>query len=148
LEAKLNLALRNSPLERQAQILANAVLKQKKDANPDLEPAEIKKIKAQALAQARIRTGAKKQSIEITPDEWEAIQVGAITNHKLTQILNNADLDKVKQLATPKTRLLMTTANKSRAVSMLRNGYTQAEVADMLGVSVTTLKRSLSEGDA
>jgi len=148
LEAKLNLALRNSPLERQAQVIANAVFRAKREANPDLEPSDIKKLKAQALTEARNRTGARKQRIEITPAEWEAIQAGAITNHKLTQILNNADLDLVKQLATPKTRQLMTSSNKNRAVSMLRNGYTQAEVADMLGVSVSTLKRSLTEGDA
>jgi DNA-directed RNA polymerase specialized sigma24 family protein len=148
LEAKLNLALRNSPLERQAQVIANAVVRQKREANPDLEPADIKKLKAQALTEARNRTGARKQRIEITPSEWEAIQAGAITNHKLVQILDNADLDQVKQLATPKARLSMDESKKNRAISMLRNGYTQAEVADMLGVSVTTLKRGLSEGDA
>jgi len=148
LEASLNLALRNSPLERQAQIIANSIVSQKKAANPDLEPSEIKKLKAQALTEARNRTGARKQRIEITPRQWEAIQAGAITNHKLTQILNNADLDKVKQLATPKTQVLLDGSKKSRAVSMLRNGYTQAEVADTLGISVSTLKRSLIEGDA
>lgn len=147
LEANLNLALRNSPLERQAQVIANANVTQKKNANPDLEPSEIKKLKAQELTKARNRTGAKKQRIEITADQWTAIQAGAISNSKLHQILNNADLDKVKKLATPKPKLLMTTAKQDRAVAMLRNGYTQAEVADALGVSVTTLKRSLKGGD-
>lgn len=144
LDAKLNLALRNSPLERQAQVLANAIVAQKRQANPDLEPSEIKKLKAQALAEARARTGAKKQRIEITEAEWTAIQAGAISNNKLNQILNNADLDVVKKLATPKTTQLMSPLNKSRAVQMLLDGYTQAEVADHLGVSVSTLKRSLS----
>ena len=144
LDANLNLALRNSPLERQAQILANAMVDQKTKANPDMEASEIKKLKAQALAQARIRTGAKKQRIEISEQEWAAIQAGAISSNKLNQILSNSDLDQVKQLATPKTKVLMTTVKKNRAVSMLQSGYTQAEVADALGVSVTTLKRSLS----
>jgi hypothetical protein len=148
LQSKLNLALRNSPLERQAQVIANAVVTQKRHANPDMEPSEIKKLKAQALTEARNRTGAKKTRIEITDDEWIAIQAGAISVHRLHQILNNADLEKVKQLATPATKQLMTNSKKNQAVAMLRNGYTQAEVADHLGVSVTTLKRSLSEGDA
>ena len=147
LEAKLNLALRNSPLERQAQIIANAVVSQKRTANPDMEPSELKKLKAQALTEARNRTNAKKTRIEITPAEWEAIQAGAISTNKLHQILSNADLDKVKQLATPKSRDKLNTNKINQAIIMLKNGYTQAEVADQLGVSVSTLKRSIAGGD-
>lgn len=143
LDAKLNIALRNAPLERQAQVLANAIVKQKKDANPDLEPSDIKKISGQALAVARDRTGAKKQRIDITDEEWKAIQADAISPSKLSKILDNADLDHVKKLATPKDSLVMTTAKQQRALSMLASGYTQAEVADALGVSLTTLKNSL-----
>lgn len=146
LDSKLNLALRNSPLERQAQVIANSVVAEKRRANPDLEPSDIKKLKSQALLEARNRTGAKKQRIEISDDEWKAIQSGAITHSKLNQILSNADLDKVKQLATPKVTKSMSDSKKSRAITMLRSGYTQAEVADALGVSVSTLKRSLSGG--
>lgn len=145
LNAKLNLALKNAPLERQAQVLANAVVSQKRAANPNMEASEIKKVKGQALAEARIRTGAKKQQIEITDSEWAAIQAGAISTNRLNQILNNSDLDKIKQLATPKTPTLMTSAKKNRAAAMLSAGYTQAEVADALGVSLTTLKTGLGE---
>ena len=144
LNAKLNLALRNAPLERQAQVLANATYSAKKRANPDMDPAEIKKIKAQALAEARSRTGAKKAQIQITENEWAAIQAGAISTNKLSQILQNADLDQVKKLATPKSELLMSSAKTNRAKAMLSSGYTQAEVADALGVSLTTLKKGLS----
>jgi hypothetical protein len=145
LNAKLNLALRNAPLERQAQVVANAVVSQKRAANPDMDPADLKKIKAQALAEARARTGAKKQRIQFTDSEWAAVQAGAISTNKLNQILSNADLDQVKQLATPRTPKLMTSAKKSRATAMLNAGYTQAEVADALGVSLTTLKTGLGE---
>lgn len=144
LNAKLNLALRNAPLERQAQVLANATFNAKKRANPDMDPAETKKIKAQALAEARTRTGAKKAQIQITDNEWSAIQAGAISTNKLSQILQNADLETVKKLATPKSELLMSNAKTARAQAMLSSGYTQAEVASALGVSVTTLKKGLS----
>ena len=143
LNSKLALALRNRPLERQAQIVANGVVSAKRQANPDMDPADVKKIKNQALTEARIRTGAQKQRITITPTEWQAIQAGAISNNKLTQILNNADLDQVKTLATPKAKVLMTSAKTARAEAMLRAGYTQAEVADALGVSLTTLKTTV-----
>ena len=144
LDAKLAIALRNRPLERQAQLLANSIVAAKRQANPDMEAVDVKKIKAQALAEARSRTGAKKQQIEITPDEWASIQAGAISTNKLIQILNNADLDIVKGLATPRTAHLMTPSKLSRARTMIESGYTQAEVSDALGVSVSTLKSSLS----
>jgi len=143
LNAKLNLALRNAPLERQAQVLANAVVSQKRHTNPDIEAAELKKIKAQALDAARIRTGAQKKRIEITDSEWAAIQAGAIAPSKLNKILNNANLDTVKKLATPKTEVLMTSVKKTRALQMLAMGYPQSDVADALGVSLSTLKRSI-----
>jgi hypothetical protein len=146
LDAKLRVALRNRPLERQAQILANSVVSAKRAANPDMDSATLKKIKSQALTEARTRTGAKKQRIEISDSEWKAIQAGAITNNKLTQILNNTDLDLVRKLSTPRTKLLMTSTKTARANAMLAAGYTQAEVADALGVSLTTLKTSLSGG--
>jgi DNA-binding transcriptional regulator YiaG len=146
LNAKLNVALKNRPLERQALILANTWVAAKTKSNPGMDNAEIKKLRAQAMTEARLRTGAKKTQIHITPTEWQAIQAGAISNHKLTEILDNADMDVVKQLATPKPRTLMTSVKTSRARTMLKSGYTQSEVADALGVSVSTLKLSLSEG--
>jgi hypothetical protein len=144
LNAKLNIALRNAPLERRAQLIANAGVSARRAANPDMDHAELKKIKSQELEKARIRTGAKKERIELTDSEWNAIQAGAISNNKLTQILDNANLDQVKKLATPKVDVLMNSAKKSRASAMLASGYTQAEVADAIGVSLTTLKKGLS----
>lgn len=143
LKAKLNIALRNAPLERQAQLLANSIVASKKKDNPDMDPADIKKINGQALAEARARTGAKKQRIDITDNEWAAIQKGAISTNLLTNILNNTDLDKVKQLATPRTTKTLTTAKLTRARTMLKSGYSQADIADALGVSVTTLTNAL-----
>ncbi|QBZ73618.1 helix-turn-helix DNA-binding domain protein [Streptomyces phage RosaAsantewaa] len=148
LDAKLNLALRNAPLERQAQVLANAQVRMKRQANPDMDKSEIKKLESKALEDARIRTGAERSRIEITDREWEAIQAGAISTSKLNDILSNANLDRVKELATPKQAKLMTAAKKNKAVALLKAGYTQAEVADALGVSVSTLKETLSGGES
>jgi hypothetical protein len=143
LTAKLSLAMRNRPLERQAQLLANTVVQAKRDANPDMDKAEFKKLSGQALKEARRRTGAEKAKFVITPAEWDAIQAGAITNHRLEEILNVADLDQVRQLATPRTLRAMTPTKAARARSMAATGYTQAEIANALGVSLTTLKEEL-----
>jgi DNA-binding NarL/FixJ family response regulator len=146
LRAKLNVAQKNRPLERQAQLLANAIVQAKRQANPNMEAADLKKIQGQALTEARARTGAGKKRIEITPQEWAAIQAGAVSNNTLLQILSNADLDQVKALATPRTKIVMTSTKLARARSMENAGYTQAEIADALGVSLTTLKTSIAEG--
>lgn len=143
LNSKLDLALRNAPLERQAQTLANAWVRAKKDANPNMDEATLKKIKSQALAEARNRTGARKVRVEFTQDEWNAIQAGAISDSKLTQILNNANMDVVRELATPRTSSVMTTAKRQRAEAMLAAGYPQQEIADSLGVSLSTLYNSI-----
>ena len=144
LKAKLNIAQKNKPLERQAQIIANTVTARKVESNPGMDKDEIKKKKNQALAEARIRTGASKQRIDVTPREWEAIQAGAVSNNTLTQILLNTDLDVIKQYATPRTSgVVMTSAKIARAESMLSRGNTLAEVAKQLGVSVSALTSAL-----
>jgi len=140
LRAKLDIAKRNAPLERQAQLIANAVVRAKREANPDMEASDVKKVQGLALEEARARIGARKQRIDITPQEWAAIQAGAISNSTLNQILANADLDRVKELATPRQQPKMTAVMESRARAMVALGYTQAEIADQIGVSVSTLK--------
>lgn len=143
LRAKLNIALRNAPVERHAQLIANTTVAIKLAANSDMEPADRKKLKSKALNDARARTGAGKHRIHITDAEWDAIQAGAISNNELTKILSNADADRVRALATPRSKVLMTSAKTARAKRMLASGYTQAEVADALGVSLTTLKEGV-----
>jgi hypothetical protein len=115
----LNLAKKNAPLERQAQAIANQTVSQKRQANPDMDASDLKKIKNQALTEARIRTGAGKQRIVLTPEEWNAIQAGAISNSKLKDILDNADLDTVKKLATPRVDKLMTSSQDPTCKTML-----------------------------
>jgi DNA-binding CsgD family transcriptional regulator len=141
LNAKLNVALKNAPLERQAQVIANSIVATKKEANPNMEADEVKKIKGQALMEARNRVGAGKERIPITDREWEAIQAGAISNNVLTQIINNTDLDKLKALATPRTAKTLSTTKQQRAKQMLAAGRTQAEVASALGVSTSVITK-------
>lgn len=143
LNAKLKLAQRNAPLERQAQLIANVNYKARVDANPNMDDDTKDKIKYQTLTQARIRTGASKHRIEISSEEWDAIQAGAISDSKLTEILYHANMDIVREHATPKTTRLMTSAKTTAARSMLASGYTRADVAAHLGVSLSTLDQAL-----
>ena len=146
LEGKLDKAARNAPRERQAQAIANSVVKAKKESNPDMDSKEIKKASQQALEAARAQVGASGRAnrIDITPKEWEAIQAGAISDAKLTQILRYADSAKVREYATPKTYNTLSSAKLSRAKAMKASGYTIQEIADALGVSRSTVTKQLN----
>ena len=143
LNAKLNVALKNAPRERQAQVIANATVTAKKQANPDMTNAEIKKANQQALTAARKQVGAERKPVVITDREWEAIQAGAISESKLTQILNNADIDSLRQRATPCATTTLSTAKQNKIASMSASGYSTSEIAEALGISTSTVSKYL-----
>lgn len=143
LNSKLNIALKNRPLERKAQLIANAKVKNVYAANPDMDSDDLKKLKGRCLTEARLQTGASKQQIKIEPKEWEAIQAGAISTNKLKSIVQNSDLDVLKQLAMPREMRGVTPAQESRIKVLESRGYTIAEIADAVGVSTSTINNVL-----
>ncbi len=143
LSAKLNVALKNAPRERRAQVIANAVVAAKKQENPDMTPGEIKKLKQQELTRARAAVGAKREIIKITDREWEAIQAGAISENKLTEILNHVDIDDLRQRATPRTTTSLSEAKINKISSMNASGYSTADIAKAIGVSTATVSKYL-----
>ena len=146
LKSALNLAEKNRPLERQAQVVANRMVSLKKRANPEMDKDELKKVRGQSLREARLRTGAGKERIQITDRQWEAIQAGAVSTEMLRGILRNTDVDIIRQRATPRVKPVMTTAITARAKNLLARGYTFAEVSDALNIPMSTLKSGVSEG--
>lgn len=112
--------------------------------NPDMTKAEIKKASQQALSKARNSVGAKRTSIDITDKEWEAIQAGAISENKLTQILNNTNIDVVRQKATPRATTSLSTAKQGRISALSASGYSTSEIAEALGVSTSTVSKYLN----
>ncbi|MCM1363408.1 MAG: helix-turn-helix domain-containing protein [Ruminococcus sp.] len=145
LESKLNLALKNAPRERQAQLIANATVKAKKQDNPDMSKKEQKKVSQQALTAARLAVGAKRVSIKLTDREWEAIQAGAISENKLKDIINNVDLDELRQRATPRATTKLSQAKINKISTMRISGYTTSEIAAALGVSSSTVTKYLNQ---
>lgn len=144
LKAKLDVSLKNAPRERQAQVIANATVAAKKKDNPDMTKAEIKKANQQALSAARTQVGAQRTPIDITDREWEAIQAGAISENQLTQILNNTDIEVIRQRATPRTTMTLSTAKQNRISAMSNSGYSTSEIAEALGISTSTVSKYLN----
>ena len=147
LDSKLKLALLNAPKERQAQVIANSVVAAKKKEYPDLTKKEIKKISQQALSEAREKVGSKREPVKISDREWEAIQAGAISPTKLQQIINNSDLDRLRELATPRSsKNTISPAKENKIKAMIASGYTNAEIADAIGVSSSTVAKYIKGG--
>ena len=145
LNAKYNEALKNKPRERKANVMAYSIIRAKYQDNPQMTNKEAKKEKQKAIEYSRNAVGArgKKYRFYITDKEWEAIQAGAISDNKLFQLLNAADPERVAELAYPKqnTRTLSTAQkNKIKAMSAT---HTQAEIAEALGISVSTVNNAI-----
>lgn len=143
LQSKLNVALKNAPRERKAQAIANSVVEAKKKDNPDMTKAEIRKESQRALTAARASVGAARHPVEITDKEWEAIQAGAISENVLSQILNNTDIDAIRQRATPRSVSTLSPAKQRRIKRLAEYGYTQAQIASELGISSSTVSKYL-----
>ena len=145
LKSKLTIAKTNRPLERHAQRLTEASVRAIRQAHPNLDKDSIKKIRFQELEIARTRVGANKKDrqVTITPKEWEAIQSGGVSNHMLTDILTNTDLDAIRAYATPRHVVSLSPVTTQRAQQMLDSGYTRQQVADQLGIPLNILDNAI-----
>ena len=145
LDGKLKISEQNAPRERKAQMIANSVCKAKFQANKSLTTKEKKKIAQQELERARAKVGAKRQPIDITDKEWEAIQAGAISDSQMSRIIKYVPSDKLKERATPRNRPAVSDAKIARIQSMRSLGYTNAEIADRVGLSASTVSKYMNQ---
>ena len=151
LEEKVNTAKVNAVLERRAVRVTTMIVDERMKNYPERYnnktadgKAHLRKLRSQVLEQQRALL-SKEKAFPITDREWEAIQAGALRKTKLAEIINRADQESVKKHAFPKETdyTVMTKTNIAHAKAMLNAGYTQAEVAEMFGISTTTLRKQL-----
>lgn len=151
LDNKLNQALLNTTRERAAQRMANAEVKAKTDKYREengvkMKPGDVKKLNQQAITKYRQEVGSvsrRDRSIKITDKEWEAIQAGAISENKLKKILNNSDVDELRQRATPRKSDNLSSTQVSRIKALASSNYTLAEIAKKTGYSTSTISKYL-----
>ena len=143
---KYNTALLNAPRERKAQVLANDEIMRAMRNDKNMTKDQLKKVKRNALATARVKTGAQRFEVDITPKEWEAIQANAFAPTYIAKVFTKADNDKVARYATPKPRTTLASGKISRARTLIGNGYTYADVARIMGVSPSTLRAAITNG--
>lgn len=146
LMAELNEANKNAIKERAAQRKANIDVAEKIELDPDLKPKDIKKLNQQAITRYRTEVGSisrRDRNINISDKEWEAIQAGAISESKLIQILNNTDIDKLRERAMPKNNRSLTNGQINR-IKAMSDTYTIGQLASMFGVSTSTISKYLN----
>lgn len=149
-------AVKNSPKERTAQVIANAVVKSKTAWMKDIDDYEKagfeksdiakykQKVTSQALQSARNRIGAEKPVIHFTDREWDAIQNRAISATRFGQLLRYADKDEVRQRATPRESYNLSDSARSRVSSMISNGASIAEITRATGVPASYVRELIN----
>lgn len=152
LNHKVNNAELNRTRERAAQRKANAEVNAKKEAGIlDRNDKEaIKKASNQAISKYRNEVGTIKRedrAIKLTDREWEAIQAGAISENKLIKILDNTDIDDLRQRATPKTTKTVSVAQINRIKNMRNSNYTLEQIAKKVGLSTSAVSKYLKEAN-
>ena len=118
-------------------------MKEKTAANGLIDKDALKKIKQEAITYARAKFGAQRKPIVIDDREWEAIQKGAITDNVLSSILLHSDADSLRSRATPRNHNNISNAKLNKLKAMLASGYTNSEIAEALGVSVSTVVKNM-----
>lgn len=139
LDEALRKAYANKPYERLAQRAADARVAAVLEDNPTMSKKDLSKYRARAVKTARERVNAKKSVIYLTDKQWEAVQAHAVSPYKLSEILANGDQERIVQLATPKQSKSLSTSKIAQIKALSSQGYTQAEIAERLGISTSTV---------
>ena len=136
-------------MDRRAQAVADAVVRQKKRDDPTLhqDKDRLKKEQRRALLTARSRLNLTQPTITVSDRQWDAIQARAVSPSSLRSILKYVDDARIKELSMPRTNTVMTKAVSSRAKAMLAAGATNADIAAALGISASTLRAAIQRGD-
>ena len=135
----------NTPRERAAQRMARNEVN-KKLASGQIEKSDVKKTATRALSKYRTELGSvarKNREINISDRQWEAIQAGAISESVLKRILNNTNIDKLKERAMPRTTTQLSEAKINRIKAYSNSNYTLSQIATKMGVSETTVAKYL-----
>lgn len=148
LSRKITEAKKHAPLERQAQILAGAKIKDFERNNPGIkqnDPDHYKKVKTQYLTGARNRFGGGRKRMEVTDKEWEAIDSGAVGKTMLNDVMKYMDSrDLKKHVLSSGSSRAVSDSMKARVQRYASMDYSNATIAEALGLSSSTVSKILA----
>jgi len=138
---------KKKPVEASALMEANTMIKAWYQDNPEATKEQTGKAKQRITSYCRQKRGLNgaENTLKITPKEWQAIQAGAISSSKLKKLLTRADMDVIREYATPKKGNKLTDAqiNRIRNMRATNSKLTTADIAEALGVNVSTVIKYL-----
>lgn len=139
---------KRKPLETDALVEANSMIKNWYVENPHASSEEAGKAKQKIINLCRSMRGLTSyyNSLEITPKEWEAIQAGAIGSSILTKMLKKADMSVITEYAMPSIKGRLTPTQINRIKNMSASGKKNSEIAEALGINVSTVIKYLKGG--
>lgn len=149
LNKKLMIAEKNAPRERLAQIRTASEVEKRYPKYAKLskdEKEDKKKYSQQRLTANRVAVSAERHPISITDREWDAIQSHAISETTLERMFKYTDMDNLKQRATPRKNNGELSDSKIaliKAMNASNINYTNAQIAERLGISVSTVRKYL-----
>ena len=137
--------MKHKPLERKVQALADVKIKLLMDENPQFDKQDRKKHRARIVKECRQRMGTQKYRIVPTKEEWDAIAAGALSSSKIRELFALMDVDVVREYATPKDYTSKLSKGEiAYAKALIASGnYSTQEIAENLGVSVSTLYKAI-----
>lgn len=152
LMAQVYKASKNQFRERQANAIANAETRaymkawnaENPKASTNRQRKARKKFEDQAIRRAREQVGSKRTKITLTDRQWEIMNSGAIGVENQKLVLKYVDREDLIKKSRPKTWNQLSDAKVAQIKAKAASGYTNAEIAEMLGCSKTTVLKYLS----
>lgn len=147
INAKINKAMKNKPLERKVQAMADVKIAMLMKDHPDWGKDDRKKHRARIVRECRQRMGTQSSRPKLTEREWLAVKNGGLTQNKIKQLFSLMDVDDVREYATPRNyESKLSKGEIAYAKAMINSGnYKTVEIADFFGISVSTLNRALNK---
>ena len=145
IESKVAERKKKSPLERRANILAEADMRLKIQADPSIkdDPDKFKKESNRSLLRARNNLSVGDVDIHLTDKEWNAVFNGALNGDTFLYLMRHCDSMELNQQVFHEKDNIISDQRIVMVKEMDRLGYSRAQIAEHTGLSPRILKEIL-----
>lgn len=148
IESKIADRKKKSPLERRAQILADADLSLRVEEDPGLrdDSKEFKKQASRCLNRARAKLNVGDVDIHLSDSEWKAVLAGALNGDSFLYLMRHCDSQELADQVFDTNNRELSDYRIGIIRQMNELGYSRQQIADHTGLSLRALKNVLEGG--
>lgn len=145
IESKVAERKKKSPLERRANILAEADMHLKLQADPSIkdDPDKFKKESTRSLLRARNQLSVGDVDIHLTDKEWNAVFNGALNGDTFLYLMRHCDSMELNKQVFHEKENIISDERIVMVKEMDRLGYSRAQITEHTGLSPRILKEIL-----